>query len=406
MANLGFLIPVTYNYSGSSLLQKAAHFIEENVDAYFFLGGKRVYLILKNENGNQCAKTSDGKYFANIETDDRASFRKCMIDAAKIVSRFTLIIPAFLMAGKLLFRYAHHYYPLEVTIEHGRLSARQEHFFNAFSPEISVDSIEVSSKSKLNLLSMLSDKALNKKCGVYPDPDIEAHTSTGTIEYVREIGEKFFKSVNRIKKLTINNERVIDVGFPKILKKPYVTSSKKYKGMRNNYRKEKVQKVFQRLESDLIYKITAWVHPSFNLKIINEIFTKLYSTLSKKVAEAPIFSFSDDQVYEYEIRTDEENLQLEGKCYLAINDMMPLQNQSNFTDWNKYDPKAPMTIGYLGIYQRIFVPKKELIEYKSGKGLPNLKVDVVITPLSKNLKESESRMIQSIRQLPPNFNRW
>ena len=395
MMKLEFLTPVVYNYSGSTFLKRVAHSLEENIDAYFFLGGKRAHLILKTEDGKYFAKTNEGKYFVNFENDDRASFRQIVLDAIKIASWFTLVIPAFLMAGKLLFRYAHHDYPLEVTVEHGRLSARQEHFFKELTPLISKAPNHSHDEIKKDLIGMLSDKELNKRSSLYPD--IEIQKEDGSLEFVREIGSQFYHDSSRVDGITINGLSITDC----LHKNAIDNKEQNSKDKGDELRREITQKFMQKLGIDLGKSITPWIHQSFNSKDINDIFTFLYKGLGTK-KEEPIYSLNNIGGYQFDVTTDDENIQLEGTLYLSINDNFPIENSGNFIDRDKLGEK-PLPLGCLGIYKRIFVPKADLKYYVSGKDIPRLKVDPIAGPLSKSVGDAKKLMSKAVGQLESNF---
>lgn len=91
MTKLNFFTPVTYtnpsNSSGSSLLEK--------VDNYFYLGGKKAYVIQgRTENGQEKV----------ILSDSTSSF---LTRIGKILSYCTLILPLFMLIAKAVLRSTH-----------------------------------------------------------------------------------------------------------------------------------------------------------------------------------------------------------------------------------------------------------------------------------------------------------
>lgn len=384
MQNLNFFTPLVYKYQTSTKIQEFFHAVEENIDAYFYLGGKRVLLVMKNENGIYIAKNKEGRYYANLETDRRADFKSCLIDAVKVASWFTVVIPAFLMAGKLLFRYMHHHYPLKITAKYGTLAFRREYIFKVL--KFPLDQILLDQSACVNnVTQMLSKRNFVAKMGF--SPDIEGRQENGAIEYVREVGKQFYADSNSFNRLALNNKTIYAKNKDPLLSK-----------------REIIANYFQQFAVKLVHKMSALVHQSFSADIVDKIYEILLRSFPQELTM--IFKLTSRQNLEFNVCEKNGYTTIDCIDYISVGDAeVTTVNKKDFIDFDKYDLKEGLSIGYLGIFKRVTVPSKELIgDYKfenrfpnlTGNGLPNLKVDMVVTPFFRTIEEAKKSMLTQI----------
>jgi hypothetical protein len=98
MANLGFFTPIQFANQHKTFSQR----LVETVDSYFYLGGRKAYVIPGHAQGR-----SEGIIFE----DDTALF---VTTTLKVISYLTLVIPAVMLIAKALLRSSYNFHLLDV----------------------------------------------------------------------------------------------------------------------------------------------------------------------------------------------------------------------------------------------------------------------------------------------------
>lgn len=415
MEKLGFFTPIFHRDPNASFLSKVGHSVESNVDAYFTLKGKRAYII-------DASQTRHG-YVVESGSTNHSAFRKVIVGALKVATWFTVIIPAFLLVGKLLFRFAHGFYPINATVKKGGQS-NQKNSSKIFKSTLNKP-IEAASGAKMDYVSVQRanemEKTVNQKLTVNegvdflkifhesvtedsntPNEEVKDDlvgflrdeniatmiklnpplviTKEGQEFDIHEVRETFFTDSNRLRELKVNGKLINNV-----------TVSQEER--RNDAKSRAVTtNLLQHLDPDLADRVTLWVHQSLFSKNWNLITADIVNAYAKMgLIEDIQHKVGHAEGLQFEITTDEENIQIEATIHYVIEN-----TEENET------PKL-----YYGIHKRIFLPKKELLAFNLESGsksdLPNMKVDQVVTPITQSFEESEALMKKAIVGLKPNM---
>lgn len=380
LQQIGFFMPVVHDYQADTILGSVAHFVEDNIDAYFALHGRRAFIISPK-------KAASGENLVHFGQEEHCLFRRVIVSALKVATWATIIIPAILLLGKLIFRCANGCYPYKSQYEvtKGDLNARDDYYSKLIAEQLPPLMHQSNKEIKKDVIGFLTDKAVNAMQTLVQPPLKDKAGGD-----VKEIAGQFYADCNRLDKLIINHDEISDVGI--IKKDVQILDEIDHK------RRLITQAMLKSVEKPLVQKLTAWIHQGIHAQA-----TTLVKPLLEKYgdSEKGLFLYpTQSGGYTFDVKTTETHVQLEATLIIKMVDMLP-QIQGGF-DTKNYTKKDGL--GYFGIYKRIYVPKQDLIDFDPKKGLKGLKVEQIITPVFETDLEAQKALNYNVLQLKPNFS--
>lgn len=122
MSTVSFFTPICYEYP-----KTFREYVQEEVENYFYLGGKRAYVISR--------KREDGSQSVVIRSQQQNKIARVIIGAVKIASYATIVLPLLALVAKVAFRAVNKFHLISsnTNSEKGQVAKLMEQFTAAWN---------------------------------------------------------------------------------------------------------------------------------------------------------------------------------------------------------------------------------------------------------------------------------